>query len=231
MTEIYESLVQAIHQGNLNNGVAEALKLVEAGINPVKIFSDCIEPTLVEVGDRFSRLEIFLPEMINSADTVKAIQKALLPYIKSGESNITKGRIVIGTVSGDLHDIGKNIVKTMLEVNGFEVKDLGVDVNPGDVIKAAVDFNADVIALSALMLPSLPYVKDVIDTLEGIEKYRHRFKVMVGGGPVSREWARKAGANGYGDDAVEAVQVAHALLEETNEITGPEAGEKRDNRA
>ena len=119
---------------------------------------------------------------------------------------------MICTVSGDLHDIGKNIVKTMLEVNGFELKDLGVDVPAANVIKAAVEFNADIIALSALMLPSLPSMKDVIDILRENEKYKGRFKVMVGGGPVSQEWAEKAGADAYGDNAIEAVKVAHVLF-------------------
>ncbi len=119
---------------------------------------------------------------------------------------------MICTVSGDLHDIGKNIVKTMLEVNGFELRDLGVDVSAANVIKAAVEFNADIIALSALMLPSLPSMKDVIDILRENPKYQGRFKVMVGGGPVSNEWAEKAGADAYGDNAVEAVKVAHSLF-------------------
>jgi methanogenic corrinoid protein MtbC1 len=119
---------------------------------------------------------------------------------------------VICTVSGDLHDIGKNIVKTMLEVNSFEIKDLGVDVSAQNVIKAAVEFNADIIALSALMLPSLPSMRDVIDILRENEKYKGRFKVMVGGGPVSEEWAVKAGADAYGGNAMEAVKVARTLF-------------------
>jgi methanogenic corrinoid protein MtbC1 len=100
----------------------------------------------------------------------------------------------------------------MLEVNGFELKDLGVDVSAASVVKAAVEFNADIIALSALMLPSLPSMKDVIDILRENEKYQGRFKVMVGGGPVNQEWAEKAGADAYGDNAIEAVKVAHTLF-------------------
>jgi 5-methyltetrahydrofolate--homocysteine methyltransferase len=185
---------------------------VNGGKKVPQIFIECIEPTLVDVGDRFSRLDIFLPELMNSASTVKAIQEALLPYLAGDQTQAKKGRIVICTVSGDLHDIGKNIVRTMLEVNGFELRDLGVDVSAANVIKAAVEFNADIIALSALMLPSLPSMKDVIDILHENPKYQDRFKVMVGGGPVSTEWAEKAGADAYGDNAVEAVKVAHALF-------------------
>jgi len=212
MNEEYQSLSNAIHAGDKEAGIREALALVNGGKKVPQIFIECIEPTLVDVGDRFSRLDIFLPELMNSASTVKAIQEALLPYLAGDQTQAKKGRIVICTVSGDLHDIGKNIVRTMLEVNGFELRDLGVDVSAANVIKAAVEFNADIIALSALMLPSLPSMKDVIDILHENPKYQDRFKVMVGGGPVSTEWAEKAGADAYGDNAVEAVKVAHALF-------------------
>ncbi len=212
MNEEYQSLANAIHTGDKETGVKQALSLVELGKKVPQIFIECIEPTLVEVGEQFSRLDIFLPELMNSASTVKAIQAALLPFLAGDASQAKRGRIVICTVSGDLHDIGKNIVKTMLEVNGFDLRDLGVDVSAPNVIKAAVEFNADIIALSALMLPSLPSVKDVIDILRENEKYKGRFKVMVGGGPVSKEWAEKAGADAYGDNAIEAVKVAHSLF-------------------
>jgi methanogenic corrinoid protein MtbC1 len=213
MNEEYQSLSNAIHAGDKEAGVQEALALVRQGKKVPQIFIECIEPTLTDVGERFSRLDIFLPELMNSGSTVKAIQKALLPYLEGEQSGSKKCKIVICTVSGDLHDIGKNIVKTMLEVNGFELRDLGVDVSAANVIKAAVEFNANIIALSALMLPSLPSMKDVIDILRENEKYKGRFKVMVGGGPVSKEWAEKAGADAYGDNAIEAVKVAHAIFE------------------
>lgn len=213
MDEKYEKLQNAIFGGDKDTGHSEAVSLVEGGISPLDVFTQCIEPTLVTVGDRFSRLEIFLPEMIKSADVVKVIQAALLPFMEEEGEDIVKGRVVIGTVSGDLHDIGKNIVRTMLEVNGFDVKDLGVDVSPTEVVNAAADFEADIVALSALMLPSLPYAGDTIEMIKGNEKYIDRFKIMVGGGPVSREWVEGAGADGYGDDAIEAVQVALALMD------------------
>jgi len=212
MNEEYQSLSNAIHTGDKEAGIKEALALVSKGKKVPQIFIECIEPTLVEVGEQFSRLDIFLPELMNSGSTVKAIQEALLPFLTGDQTQSKKGRIVICTVSGDLHDIGKNIVKTMLEVNGFELRDLGVDVSAANVIKAAVEFKADIIALSALMLPSLPSMKDVIDILRESEKYKGRFKVMVGGGPVSKEWAEKVGADAYGDDAIEAVKVAHSLF-------------------
>jgi methanogenic corrinoid protein MtbC1 len=211
MNQEYQALSDAIHAGDKEAGVREAVALVGQGKKVPHIFIECIEPTLVEVGEQFSRLDIFLPELMNSGSTVKAIQEALLPYLEGEQSGTRRGKIVICTVSGDLHDIGKNIVKTMLEVNGFELRDLGVDVSAPNVVRAAVEFNADIIALSALMLPSLPSMKDVIDILLENEKYRGRFKVMVGGGPVSAEWAKKSGADAYGDNAIEAVKVARGL--------------------
>jgi methanogenic corrinoid protein MtbC1 len=212
MTEQFDNLAKAIKGGDVDGGVSESLKLVESGVKPIEIFSGCIEPTLAVIGDQFSRLEIFLPEMIQSADVVKAIQKKLKPYLEADQESTSKGIIVIATVSGDLHDIGKNIVKAMLEVNGFEVNDLGVDIEAKTILKSAKESDADLIALSALMIPSLPFVKDVIDFVEANEEARAKFKVMVGGGPVNRDWADEAGADGYGDDAIEAVAVALQLV-------------------
>jgi methanogenic corrinoid protein MtbC1 len=213
MTVQYEELAEKIKAGDIDGGVAYSLELVKRGVKPIEFFTTCIEPTLAEIGDQFSRLEIFLPEMIKSAEVVKAIQKELKPYMEADQETIVKGKVVIATVSGDLHDIGKNIVKAMLEVNGFEVNDLGVDVETKGILKSARDTDADIIALSALMIPSLPFVKDVIDFVAANEDSRSRFKVMVGGGPVNRDWAADAGADGYGDDAIEAVDVALRLID------------------
>lgn len=205
----YPELEQAIFDGNMEAGVAQALRLVAAGKKPIEIFTECIEPVLAEIGEKFSRLEIFLPEMVSSADVVKSIQQALRPYLDTTQPAMSKGKIVIATVSGDLHDIGKNIVKAMLEVNGFEVKDLGVDVSAQTIIRTANEIEADIIALSALMLPSLPYVKDVIEFINP----RDKFKVIVGGGTVTQEWADAAGADAYGRNAMDAVTIAKKLLE------------------
>jgi methanogenic corrinoid protein MtbC1 len=211
MTDQFSNLISAILAGDSQAGVADALRLIEGGLAPLEIFTQCIEPTLAEVGQKFSRLEIFLPEMMNSADVVKAVQAAVKPHMAGGEST-GKGRIVIGTVAGDLHDIGKNIVRSMLEVNGFEVKDLGVDVDPFDMVAAAKDFEANVIAMSALMLPSLPFARDTIEILKADEVIVEKVKTMIGGGPVSEDWVIEAGGDAYGDDAIEAVAVAKRLV-------------------
>lgn len=212
MNTIYSNLEKAIVDGQIELGVTETLKLVESGKQPIEIFTECIDPVLAMIGDKFSRLEIFLPELINTAEVVKAIQVALKPFIEADQTTLTKGKIVIATVSGDLHDIGKNLVKAMLEVNGFQVKDLGVDVSLQTTINSAKEFNADIIALSALMLPSLPSMKDVIDFVNASDELRKRFKIIVGGGSVKEEWADKAGADGYGENAIDAVQIVRSQL-------------------
>jgi len=208
MAEQYENLKRAIRQGNQEAGVAEAQKLFESGTEPIMLFTECIEPLLDEIGNQFSRLEIFLPEMVNASKVVKAIHEAATPHMEANQERTVKGRIVIATVSGDLHDIGKNIVKAMLEINGYEVKDLGVDVATQTIVTEARDFGAEVIALSALMLPSLPFCKDVIEFIG----QDNGTKIIVGGGPVSQQWADEAGADGYGDNAIDAVTLVKHLM-------------------
>jgi methylmalonyl-CoA mutase cobalamin-binding domain/chain len=211
-TTDYSELESSIREGEQDAGTSIALQLVDNGVDPLNIYLECIEPVLADIGEKFERLEIFLPEMIESANVVKKIHEVLKPHLQEKGERTSKGRIVICTITGDLHDIGKNIVKAMLEVNGFEVKDLGVDVNPSDVVNGATEFDADIIAISALMLPSLPFVSDVIEFVREIKDYQERFKILVGGGPVTQEWADSHGADGYGDNAVEAVRIAGKLL-------------------
>jgi 5-methyltetrahydrofolate--homocysteine methyltransferase len=208
----YSELESSIWGGDQEAGTSIALQLVDNGVDPLNIYLECIEPVLANVGEKFERLEIFLPEMIESANVVKNIHQALKPHLQAKGEITSKGKIVICTITGDLHDIGKNIVRAMLEVNGFEVKDLGVDVDPSDVVNGAKEFDADIIAVSALMLPSLPFVSDVIEYVREIKDYQERFKILVGGGPVTQEWADSHGADGYGDNAIEAVRIAGNLL-------------------
>lgn len=210
----WEGLCRLINKGEVDAGVAEALRLVDAGEKPLDIFLDGIEPCLTDIGDRFGRLEIFLPELMLSANVVKAIQVELLPMLEAdGSENVAKGRVVIGTIFGDIHDIGKSIVSVMLQVNGFEVRDLGVAVPAQDLIQAAKDFDADIIGISGLMMPSLPYMRDAIALVKENPELVDRFSIIVGGGPVTREWAEKAGADGYADNAVNAVEEAANIME------------------
>jgi methanogenic corrinoid protein MtbC1 len=209
----WERLCKAINEGDEDAGLAEAVRMVENGEAPLTLFLEGIEPCLADIGDRFGRLEVFLPELMLAAKVVTAIQEELLPRLQAdGSDALGKGRVVIGTIYGDIHDIGKSIVSVLLRVNGFEVKDLGVGVPAKDLIQAAKDFDADLIAISALMMPSLPYVRDTIALVKENEALVDRFLIMVGGGPVTREWVEQAGADGYADNAVGAVAEATMLM-------------------
>lgn len=208
----YSQLIEAILDGETDDGVACATALVQSGTKPVEIFTECIQTTLNELGERFGRLEVFLPDLMLASDVVQAIQESLLPQILASGESVTAGRAVIGTAYGDLHDIGKNMVSLMMQVNGYQMKDLGVSVSSVDFVKAAEEINADLLLISGLMLPSLPYMKDTIDMIKAHPKLKDTCRVMVGGGPVTQEWATKANADGYSNDALEAVHKANELM-------------------
>lgn len=210
--EIAEAMSLAVATGDDAQAAMLAKEALTAGVEPQRVFEQVIAPTLTEVGERFQRLEIFLPEMMMAADAAKAVFAVLQPAIEASKTSLTtQGRIVIGTVAGDVHDIGKNMVASMLEVNGFEVINLGCDVPPDAFLRTARDKQADIIAMSSLLTTSLPYMKDVLEVLHESGEAA-RFKVMVGGGPVTAEWAQQVGADGYGKDAAEAVTVARRLM-------------------
>lgn len=216
LNEIKKELERAIREGNQEEGVQLARQVLEKGTSPVDLFSGGIEPILADIGQKFERLEIFLPELMVAADVLKSIhQQVIEPAIKDRadlESPKRKGKVVIGTCSGDIHDIGKNMVSLMLQVNGFEVFDLGVSVAVSTFIDQALEKDANIIAMSSLLTPSLPYMKDLLAFLEA-RGLRDRFKVVVGGGPVTPEWAESIGADAYGLNAVEAVSVCRHLME------------------
>ena len=147
-----------------------------------------------------------------SADAAKAVKDEIRLHLltEMGEAD-SKGKVVIGTIQGDVHDIGKNIVATLLEVNGYKVIDMGNDVSPYNFIEAARRETADIIALSSLLTTSMPYMADTLKLLNGLG-IRDKFKVIVGGGPVSPEWAAKIGADGYSNDANEAVELCGKIM-------------------
>jgi len=155
------------------------------------------------VGQKYQQGEYFLPELVMAGETFKEGMKVLGPHLKPSEIAL-HGRIIIGTVEGDLHDIGKNIVATMLEASGFEVRDLGVDVSAGRFMEKARETSADVVAMSALLSTTFPHMKEVIDS---IKKAKLSSKTLVGGAPLTLETASSMGADGYGRDAVEGTYV------------------------
>jgi trimethylamine corrinoid protein len=210
--EIKEPLARAIAEGDPEESTRLARYALEAGAGPVEIFNQGLIPVLRDVGDRFARLEIFLPEMMLSAEAAKAVINLLEPVLKAQKAEAgTLGKVVIGTVNGDIHDIGKDMVATMLEVSGFEVINLGRSVTVDAFLKTAREQGADIIAMSSLLTTSMPYMKDLLAMIKETGE-KDRFKVLVGGGPVTAEWAEQSGASAYGKDAAEAVAAARKLM-------------------
>ena len=191
--------------------------VIEKGINPIDVLNNGLLKGLREIGDQFGRGDAFLPELMGAANIVEKAMKILKPQIlklklEKGLSMKRSGVIVIGTVQGDIHDLGKNIVATMLKTYGFEVYDIGVNVPVDTFIAKALHFNANIIGTSALLTTTLYEQKKLIETLR--EKgLKGRFKVVVGGAPVTEDWAKNIGADGFAENAFEAVKVVSELIE------------------
>ena len=211
--ELLEKLVQAVQDGEAEDAVALAQEAMTSEMDPLAVV-DALTEGIREVGDRFERMEVFLPEMMLAA---QAMQKALEPIsphlegIKEGREG--KGTIVLGTVEGDIHEIGKHIVALLLEVNGFTVHDLGPDVNALDFIKRAQELNADIIGASALMTTTMPGQQEIVDLLKDMG-LRDTFHVTVGGTPVTQEWAEEIGADSWAEHASQAVVVLEQAMRE-----------------
>jgi trimethylamine corrinoid protein len=212
--ELRAKLREIIEGADEEAGIALAKEALAEGLSPLEFFQGVIEPVLKEIGDAFARLDVFLPDLMRAGVVVKAMQTQVLePAILSagGESG-SAGTIVIGTAQGDIHDIGKNMVALMLQVNGFKVIDLGTNVSPQAFLESARRERADIIAMSSLLTPSLPYIKDVVKRLES-QGQRDRFMLIAGGAPITKAWADQSGLNGFGEDAVEAVTLCRTLMQ------------------
>lgn len=203
--------VQDIYDAVVEFDLDKVVTLVKAeianGTDVSEILSNGLIGAMDEVGQRYSEGEFFVPEMLMAAKAMKAGLEVLKPLIAQGESE-KKGVIVIGTVKGDLHDIGKNLVSMMMEGAGFEVYDLGVDVDTDKFLATAKEKNADVICMSALLTTTMPSMEVTIKT---IREQGLSFKTMVGGAPVSEDFAKKIGADGWSTDAPGAVETARKL--------------------
>ena len=212
MDQFYQELLDCMMDGDDETGVEITKAAIENGTDPLDIVQKCLVPILDDIGEQFSRLELFLPDLVMAADVAKAVKDEIRAHLLSTSGDATTAaKVVIGTVQGDVHDIGKNIVATLLEVNGFEVFDLGNDVKPFDFIETAKKEKADIIAMSSLLTTSMPYMVDTLKNLNGLG-VRDQFKVIVGGGPVSEDWAKEIGADGYSTDANEAVELCKKLM-------------------
>jgi corrinoid protein of di/trimethylamine methyltransferase len=205
-----QELRKAVEVGDQGKGKELAQKLVDGGTDPLEII-DSLTSVMNEIGERFARLEIFLPEMMMSGEAMSKVVEMLSPHLKAGEGGEPKGKVVLGTVKGDLHEIGKNIVKLMLRAGFFQVKDVGVDTDPISFIKEADSYHADIIGASSLMTTTMPHQKEMIDILEEQGK-RDRYKVVIGGAPTTEEWAHQIGADLYVSDAGSAPRLLSGLL-------------------
>ncbi len=201
-----EQLYEAICKGNVKSVEEQVRAEIEAGADVVELLHETMIPAMRDVGDLFSRNEIFVPEMLIAARAMQSGLKLIEPLlVASGHE--PRGRVAVGTVKGDLHDIGKNLVVMMLKGAGFEVEDLGVDCSV-DKYEKAVENGSRVICLSALLTTTMPYMKEVVSHFS----QRDDVKIVIGGAPVTDDYAKQIGAHGYGKDANDAVRAVELCL-------------------
>ena len=210
--EIFQKLAQAVIDGEPEDAEALAQQALEQGVDPL----DCINLGLVKgiqkVGELFANGDYFLPELIIGADAMKSALDILEPSLLEGQKREVVGKVVLGTVQGDLHEIGKTLVGTMLTANGFRVMDIGVDRKPAEFIAAIKDMEADIVGASALLTTTMLQQRKLIEAIQEAG-LRDKVKVLIGGAPVTESFAREIGADGYAEDAISAVNVAYRLMD------------------
>jgi trimethylamine corrinoid protein len=211
--EIHARMRKAIEEYDSDAAAAAAREAVDAGVDLLEAVEKGFADPIRKVGEAFDRMEIFLPQLMLGSDAMKAGMAVLEEAIKSaGGSLETKGTVVIGTVEGDIHDIGKTVVAALLQANGYQVHDLGVEVPSGRFIEAAQGQKADIIAMSALLSTTMLYQRDVLELLRN-KGQREKYFAIVGGAPVSQKWADEIGADGYARGAYEAVKLLDSRRE------------------
>jgi len=201
-------LYNAVLKGNLNLAKSSVQAMIDAGENPQSIIDNNMVPAMEAIGKEFEEGRAFVPNLLLAARAMKGALELLKPLMMAGQTS-TLGKVVIGTVKGDLHDIGKNLVASMLEGRGFEVVNLGADVSKEKFIEAAKENGADIICLSALLTTTMEYMKEVVDA---VKEAGLKVKIMVGGAPLNAEYAARIGADGYSSHANEAVDLAKSLV-------------------
>lgn len=205
-----EQLVACVLEADMDNVEDMIKKELDAGTDPAVILKDGLINGMDVVGEQFESGDFFLPEMLAAALTMKAGVDYLKPHLV-GDSNESAGTVIVGTVEGDIHDIGKNLVTMMLEGAGFEVYDIGIDVATEDFVKAVKEKNPQILGLSSLLTNTMPSIKTVIAALKEAG-LREQVKIMIGGAPVTQEFADDVGADGYASDAAGAVALARGFM-------------------
>ena len=209
---VIDSASECLIKGSKPDALALAKEVIDAGNDPVDLMTYAFIPAINNIGDLFARGQMFLPELIVAADAMGAVTDLVNEVISANKTvKKSKGTIIMATVKGDVHDIGKCIVTSLLQANNFTVHDLGRDIDTAKIVEAAVEYNADIIGTSALLTTTMPCQKDLEDMLKA-QGLRDRFKTIVGGAPVTPRWATRIGADAYAEDALEGVKKAEELL-------------------
>lgn len=210
--DLFKEMAQSITDGEAEKAAELAKQAITQGIDPLDAINLGFVAGVNYVGDQFSCGNMFLPELVMAGEAMKAAVAVLDPELtKRGTERKMLGKVVLCTVEGDIHEIGKTLVGTMLSATGFQVYDMGVDVPVMKVVEKAREVGADIVAMSALLTTTMVHQKDVIEALEDVG-IRTKIKVMVGGAPVTQEWVKQIGADGYSEDAIGAARVAKQLL-------------------
>ena len=210
--EIYEKLAQAVIDGEVDDVIELANQALDDGLDPLTCINEGLTKGIQRVGELFSSGEYFLPELIIGADVMKAGLDILEPAMLADQKREVAGKVVLSTVKGDLHEIGKTLVGTMLTANGFQVIDIGVDKSSADFIAAIKEEEATIVGASALLTTTMLQQKELVKAIEEAG-LREQVKIMVGGAPVTASYANEIGADGYAEDAISAVDIAFRLID------------------
>ncbi len=211
MKEMLSRLAQAVIDGEPEDAAELAKQALNQGLDPLICINEGLTPGMNRVGELFESGEYFLPDLIIGGEAMKEALAVLEPALVEGRQRAVLGRVVLGTVEGDLHEIGKTLVGTLLTANGFQVTDIGIDKSAADFVAAVKDTKADLVGASALLTTTMPQQERIIEALKEAG-LRDQVKVMVGGAPVTASWAEKVGADGYAEDAIGAVILAKNLM-------------------
>ncbi len=215
--DLFSTMRQSIIDGAPDSACSLAQQAVAAGVAPIDAINNGYVLGMRDVGEQFARGQMFLPDMMASAEAMRAAMAVLDPELKKlGRERAMAGTVVLGTTKGDIHEIGKILVGTLLTAHGFRVHDLGVDVAGEKFAAKAQEFNADIVGVSALLTTTMRNQRGVIEALEKAGM-RSQVKIMVGGAPVTRRWAEEIGADGYAKDAMSAVDLARGLMQQKME--------------